>query len=185
MILTVIRHGQTPYNAKRLIQGQIDIPLNETGIKQSEHLANEFLHQGISYDVMISSPLSRALETATIIKKIIGHPNEIIIEHSFIERSFGKLDGLTLDEVFPLISQKYQADDYETDESLIERVITALYHLETKYPQQNVLAVVHSQVIKAIYIHLDPKKYTFTNFLVENVKPLRFEVINQSIKAID
>ena len=62
MLLFLIRHGESAYNAESRIQGQSDIPLSELGHRQSEAAAEALA--GASVDALYSSPLRRALETA-------------------------------------------------------------------------------------------------------------------------
>ena len=64
---TLIRHGQTDWNKLTLIQGHIDNPLNETGRLQAKDAASKIINQE-KYDLIISSPLIRAYETALIIQ---------------------------------------------------------------------------------------------------------------------
>ncbi len=73
--LLLIRHGETEWNRASRFQGQIDIPLNETGKEQAQKAA-EFL-KDISLDFAISSPMARPKETAEIILK---HKPEINLE---------------------------------------------------------------------------------------------------------
>ena len=65
MILYVVRHGETIWNLEHKVQGITDIPLTDVGIKSIEELQE--LVNGLNIDVVISSPLSRARETAKIL----------------------------------------------------------------------------------------------------------------------
>ena len=78
MRICFIRHGETNWNSQSLIQGIIDNPLNDNGIKQAENLATELLKTKIKWEVVFSSPLARALDTAKIVAKI-DYLSEIII----------------------------------------------------------------------------------------------------------
>ena len=59
--LIFVRHGQTDWNKKNLIQGQSDVPLNEIGRKQATEKADFFIKR--NFDIAYSSPLVRAYET--------------------------------------------------------------------------------------------------------------------------
>ncbi len=61
MILAMVRHGQTHYNQKGIIQGRIDNPLNENGKHQAKALASFLKTKDLSFDALCSSPLSSAL----------------------------------------------------------------------------------------------------------------------------
>jgi 2,3-bisphosphoglycerate-dependent phosphoglycerate mutase len=67
MLLYCVRHGESTHNAAGRIQGQADIPLSDFGRRQSQAVAEALAAQGI--DVIYSSPLCRALETAEIVAR--------------------------------------------------------------------------------------------------------------------
>ena len=60
----LVRHGRTPSNAARIIQGQIDAPLDELGVAQAEALGRWFSAEGVTFGAAFSSPLQRAARTA-------------------------------------------------------------------------------------------------------------------------
>lgn len=93
--LVLVRHGQTEYNREGRLQGQVDIPLNETGIRQAESLAAAVTAD--PPDVIVASPLGRALETARIISR--GTGLEITTDEAFLERGFGRWEGLRGEEI--------------------------------------------------------------------------------------
>lgn len=84
-----VRHGQTDWNLKNLIQGHIDIPLNEMGIDQAKSAAALLVNQGITR--IVSSPLSRAHKTAEIINEVLQVP--LHLHEGLKERFLGKLEG--------------------------------------------------------------------------------------------
>ena len=67
MIVYFIRHGETDFNKRCLIQGMSDIPLNDKGVQQAGVAANWFKAQNITFDKVFSSPLVRARKTAAIV----------------------------------------------------------------------------------------------------------------------
>ena len=68
MKIYVTRHGQTELNAKKLMQGRSDNPLNDTGREQARAAREKI--GNIKFDALYSSPLSRAVETASIIGNV-------------------------------------------------------------------------------------------------------------------
>ena len=94
MILYVTRHGETDYNVQKRYTGSTDIPLNAKGIYQAEELANKL--SDIKFDIIVSSPLLRAKQTAEIIQKSYDVPIDIINE--FSEINVGVYEGLTREE---------------------------------------------------------------------------------------
>lgn len=89
MKLYLVRHGITDWNARKKIQGQVDIPLNETGRDLARKTAEGL--RGVRFDQCISSPLCRAKETARI---ILGERNvNILDEPRIMEMAFGDYEG--------------------------------------------------------------------------------------------
>jgi probable phosphoglycerate mutase len=87
--LIIVRHGQTANNAARLLQGQLDIPLADAGVRQAEALAKALSAEPI--DLIISSPLMRALKTAQIVNA--GRDISLTTHADLRERCFGSLQG--------------------------------------------------------------------------------------------
>lgn len=83
------RHGQTDWNVAKKIQGQIEIPLNETGIAQAKTLHEQLLSTPI--DIIFSSPLGRAYQTASLIKGDRDIP--LLVDDRLKEEYYGKLEG--------------------------------------------------------------------------------------------
>ncbi len=103
MALYFIRHGQTHYNAAKRFQGRKDIPLNSAGKEQATLLRNLLESHQISLKRLVSSPLSRAVETA----KIISSGNiEILIEPDFTEIDLGSYDGCLESELADSVGEK-------------------------------------------------------------------------------
>lgn len=84
-----IRHGQTDWNLENKIQGHINIPLNEAGIKQALNAAPFFIDKGITR--IITSPLARAHKTAEIINETLKVP--LYTHEGLKERCLGELEG--------------------------------------------------------------------------------------------
>lgn len=92
--ICLVRHGETDWNALGMIQGKTDIPLNQKGIKQAKE-CGVFLKSD-TWDVIVTSPLTRAKQTAEIISSIIDKPS--IEMADFIERDYGDAEGMTAEE---------------------------------------------------------------------------------------
>ncbi|ATG51783.1 fructose 1,6-bisphosphatase [Brachybacterium vulturis] len=93
--LVLVRHGQTDFNREGRLQGQVDIPLNPTGIRQAESLAP--VVAATPPDVLVSSPLERAVETARLMSR--GTDVELRTDDAFLERGFGRWEGLRGEEI--------------------------------------------------------------------------------------
>ena len=92
MNLYVIRHGQTDWNLKNILQGSTDIELNSAGIKQAKITAEAL--KNVNFSAIFSSPLSRAINTANYINKY--HNLNISTDIRLIERNFGDFEGTDL-----------------------------------------------------------------------------------------
>lgn len=87
--LYIFRHGETDWNKEKRSQGWLGVPLNNTGIAQANDLAK--IIEPIELDVIYSSPLPRALETAEIVARSAN--TKIIIHDGLKERNKGVLNG--------------------------------------------------------------------------------------------
>lgn len=181
MNLIMLRHGQTNYNANSLVQGRIDNPLNSTGQEQARALAIRLLNDNIFFDFIASSPLSRALETAYIIKQTLAFNPPIKVYNSFVERDFARFDGKPVSQVIPFVMKpNYQDLCYEDDKELVKRVAKAAFELQTRYPSKTVLLVTHSHVIKALKVFANPNKYLFSDTL-DNIEMISFKIFANKI----
>ena len=87
--LFLVRHGQTDWNLAGRLQGQTDIPLNDTGRRQAEEARQRL--SGVQFDAVYSSPLSRAVETAILVS---GWPaDRVRTDERIKEIAFGDWEG--------------------------------------------------------------------------------------------
>jgi len=93
--IMLIRHGETNWNVEEVFRGQIDIRLNETGVRQAELLAKYL--KDVPIIAVYSSPLKRAVKTAQIIAS--GHNTNIIIAPELTDLDYGEWQGLSHEEV--------------------------------------------------------------------------------------
>ena len=89
--LWLVRHGETDWNLKRLLQGWVDTPLNQTGRRQSQELAGCLRER--SFVEVWSSDLLRAAETARL---AYGEPTQ---EAALREIDFGDIQGWNWDDM--------------------------------------------------------------------------------------
>ncbi len=95
ILLSTIRHGLTELNRDKRVGGRVDAPLIEEGREQAREARQRF--DGTLFDVVVSSPLSRVLETAEIIAGV-GR-DEVQVEEMCIERSFGEMEGMSPEKI--------------------------------------------------------------------------------------
>ena len=152
-----IRHGETDWNVDKRIQGQIDIPLNETGRAQALAMAFNAAHH--NFDAVYSSDLMRARDTAGMLAA--RHGLDIRILPPLRERHFGIFQGLTAAEGKvrqPEAHARYLARDpdydFDTGESmhnLAKRVEAAVQEMTKHHAGHTIAAVTHGGVLDILY----------------------------------
>ena len=145
--LGLLRHGQTDWNINFLLQGVTDIPMNQTGIEQVKLAAQAIRAE--DWDVVLTSPLSRARQTAEIIASQHGY-NEIIEQELLIERSFGEAEGLSHEQWRAKYSNLDVIPGGESRTQLAERSMLLLETISQELAGKRVLAVSHGALIRAL-----------------------------------
>lgn len=90
--LYIARHGQNEDNASGILNGHRDMPLTDVGVKQAEQLAEGVKAEGLVFDAVYASPLSRAKKTAETVCEALGMPPPVVMD-ALIERDFGVMTG--------------------------------------------------------------------------------------------
>jgi broad specificity phosphatase PhoE len=144
--LGLLRHGQTDWNIDLRLQGTTDIAMNQIGIEQIQ-TASKHLDQG--WDVILSSPLGRARQSAEIVAAQIGI-SEIAIEPLLLERAFGIGEGLTYAEWGEKFSKLDDIPGAESKANVEKRARDLLSHIESNYSGARVLAVSHGALIRFV-----------------------------------
>ena len=111
--ITFLRHGESVGNAESRWQGQANYPLTDKGRQQAQALATRWLDEKRIFDWIVTSPLSRACETAEIIGATLNVPVET--DPVWMERNIGQVEGLTAEEV----NQRYPDRGFITPFSAI------------------------------------------------------------------
>jgi broad specificity phosphatase PhoE len=154
MNVIVVRHGETEWNASQKIQGQTDVELSETGRAQAVQTAQNI--QGKKIDLILTSSLKRASETAEIINGFFNVP--VIADNRIIERSFGDNEGKTKTEIDemkkqnPLIdcswdyNKNVEYDNIENVQDFFKRVYSFLDEIVERFNGKNILIVTHGGV---------------------------------------
>jgi uncharacterized phosphatase len=142
----LVRHGETDWNLNHRYQGWEDIPLNETGLAQADLVAQAIA--GESWDAIVSSPLSRAMQTARAIATASGMTG-IATDPDLRERGYGEAEGLTLEER----EAKWAGPEWpglEPYATMQQRAMVALGRVAGAYRGQRVLVVCHGGLINAV-----------------------------------
>jgi uncharacterized phosphatase len=162
--LYFVRHGLSVMNKRGFFSGRTETPLAPEGIEQAEAAGREA--KGLAIDLIVSSPMERARETATLIAQQIGYPvAEIVINDLFMERDFGSLEGqeYTTNRDF----SKY--NDVESDEDILDRARKGLEHLQG-LKHSNILVVSHGAIGRAMRHILNPDVHFHQTERFENAK---------------
>lgn len=124
-----IRHGESEANAKGIAAGAgMDVGLSEHGRQQAERVGKELKDKGI--ELVVSSPLKRAAETASIIAETIGYDEDkIITSEQFAERHLGELTGTKKEQLDIYFDAGTLPASVETTEAMHQRITDGLQWL--------------------------------------------------------
>lgn len=155
--LYFVRHGQTEWNQKRVLQGKKDSPLTAEGVEQAQALKKRL--EAMRVDKCITSPLGRARETATLLV-----PEIPVVENELIsEMEFGKAEGLEKEvfkERYPesFYDLWHRADRYdpapfsgETFQSMMNRGRAFLDSLLREEKGSSILIISHGMMLKVLF----------------------------------
>ena len=158
-MIYIIRHGQTEKNKANVLQGRSDVPLNEAGVRQAEEAAKWFAEQGIAFDAVYSSPLSRAADTGKIASGGIS-PH---LDARLIEMEYGPYEGLDLTAPPPEIIEFFSdfvhnpaPEGMEQLSEVTERVGRFLEEIRGRAAQERILISTHAIAMKGALEYLTP-----------------------------
>jgi 2,3-bisphosphoglycerate-dependent phosphoglycerate mutase len=153
--ITLLRHGESQGNFEGRHQGQADFPLTELGRQQTKVLVERWKAEKKAFDLIISSPLARARETAEIIAAELNIPLEF--DPLWMERDNGLMAGLSPEEVRDTLPQPNFIHPYQaigqTGESQWElylragRAVQSLFY----HPPGNYLIVSHGGLLNMFF----------------------------------
>lgn len=188
--LILVRHGQTLKNAQSRIGIIDETPLDKTGIKQANSVAERL--QQFSVNALMTSPVTRAKQTAEIISHKLKIDYEVRDE--LREYFMGAISGLTIEEMKENLPEDYdnfqswvknqpsknierpQYSDAEPIENIEKRVHNFVDYIFDNYEKQVVCAVTHLAMIKG---------FLATLFGRSVHKPMNFFALNTSLTIID
>ena len=176
MKLYVTRHGETFRNAENKVLGRDDIMLNEKGKEQADELAEKL--QNIPLDIIFTSPLSRAKDTANAVAKKKGLiPVE---DKRIIEIEFGEFEGVPRDYEPYQAAKREHFKRYPGGESYFDmayRIYDFLHMLKKDFSDKNVLVVTHGGVCRIIHnFFVDMENEEFVQFAFPNCGLEQFEL---------
>ena len=158
-MIYIIRHGQTEKNKANVLQGRSDVPLNDAGRRQAEEVRDRFREAGIRVDLVYTSPLIRAVQTAEI---IAGDARQIV-EERLIEMDYGPYEGMDLSNPAPEVLTFFKdfvhnpaPDGMEPLQAVIARLGTFLEEIREEAAEKNILISTHAIAMKGALEYLTP-----------------------------
>jgi len=175
-MLYIARHGQTIWNVQNKVCGITDVELTEKGREQAKVLASAVSDKNIN--VIISSPLKRAVETGRIVADACNIPIEI--DARLLEQNYGIYEGVDRkDEAF-LNNKRNFAYKYPGGESMMQvayRVYGLIDEIKYKYKGKNVLIISHGGVCRIINTYFsDMTNEEFFNYTLQNGELEEYEI---------
>ena len=155
----LVRHGETDWNVARRLQGHTDIPLNQHGIAQAIQMAKVLKAIDLQFDVLYSSDLQRAANTAAAIEEMFSV--KAIIDQQLRERHLGALQGLTTEEGPQLkpdlwaihLSRNldHPLEGGESIKQFANRIHTTLENIRMQHAGKTILLVSHGGALDMMY----------------------------------
>jgi len=156
----LIRHGQTVWNKGDRFRGQIDLDLDDVGLRQAQAIASHVSYWPVSH--LFSSPLKRAWQTAQAVGDLMGLETQQF--DGFNDINYGQWQGRTPDEVAaeqPALYRQWRTQPdlvtFPQGESLDQiriRATAALEELLTRYTGETMVIVSHKVVCKLLVLHV-------------------------------
>jgi len=155
--ICVTRHGETDWNLAGILQGWLEVPLNERGRQQAFDLAHAFA--GAGFTRVYTSPLARSLDTARIIARELRLAPPVAHD-GLKERNFGVVQGVPKAELAELnpallreIVRRNPSCEFEGGESMhdfADRVLEAIADIGAREPGAQVLVITHGWAMDVV-----------------------------------
>ena len=159
-MLYIIRHGKTDMNAKMLMQGRSNHPLNEMGFAQADEAAERFAEMGVKIDKVYTSPLIRAVQTA----ERIAPDAEIVVDDRLIEMDYGPYEGMDLRNPAPEVIDFFMdfvnvpaPEGMEPLPDIVKRLGEFLKDIVREAEIKNILISTHAIAMKGALEYLTPE----------------------------
>jgi len=173
--LYAVRHGETEWNRAGKAQGHFDSPLTESGVLQAKALATALVGRGI--EVIYSSDLGRAMQTASAIGQALGL--EVHTDTRLRERHLGVMQGRTPDEIrqeFPEVWEGCTSGDPdfcfpggESARQRYERNVAFAEAIAARHAGKTILVVAHGGVLNSFFTRAlciplpEPRRFSLFN----------------------
>lgn len=171
--LGIIRHGSTAWNKEGRAQGSTDIPLDEEGLMQAVRLGERLQQE--PWDMIISSPLGRARQTAEHIASYMGSI-PLLLDDQLREAGGGLIEGTTEDERVERWGEDWRALDLgmESSEQITARGLAFVEKVVQAHPDKNILIVSHGSFIRHLLKGLLPVSHVHESIKNTSVTCVQF-----------
>ena len=175
-MIYIIRHGQTDWNKQKVMQGQIDIPLNETGKEQARELGKKL--KEIVFDYVFCSPLIRTRQTLENLD--LKSATQIVYDDRLKERNYGEFEKTPKNSFDYNLFWNYSANmkyiKAESCQDFFNRVISFFDEIKKNYQNKNILIVTHAGITKVAKCYFDGwlKDDEIGQYLPNNAEVLKY-----------
>lgn len=166
--LAMIRHGETDWNHRGLIQGTTDVPLNEIGLAQASQAAEQLAsHHSGKWASVVTSPLSRAFTTGQVIASALEIP---VLDpmQELAERDYGAMEGVEMTRA----RQLHPEGDYpgsEHNDQVFARAFSAIETLRSTHPGAALVVVSHGGLTHTLLSRLHGERVESINNAAVNL----------------
>lgn len=144
-----IRHGEV-YNPDRVIYGNVvDVPLSQKGFDQIEILGKRLKNKGIVPDIIFSSPLKRAKQSAQMFQKVYGK-TQWVVDSDLRDAGHAELKGLTIEwlksiggDIYSYKGDELKGLKFESPQEQAKRIISVIDRIRNQYPDKTVFVIGH------------------------------------------
>lgn len=155
MRIYFIRHGESVDDVENRYGGWADFPLTQKGIEQARETGKKLKNKEVTADIILTSPLARAKQTAEEISKTLNIPMEVFV-YLKERNTYGLLSDLRKNEAakkYPQLASAYKneqpVDGFEPYEQFLQRV-KKLVELLPALGYKSVICVTHGKLLKAL-----------------------------------
>lgn len=187
MKVILVRHAETDWNVKRIIQGHRDSLLTARGLRETSALLAALAIHNYQVEYVYTSPFNRALHMGRSLSNHFLCP--LMIEPALKEQSFGQFEGLSLElvmkhhpkeanELFNL-NPDFKPIGGESLAEASQRIIHFIYHLEKTSHHETICVVSHGRIIQGLVTLLKEKNLNnFPKYTQPNASYTLFDLVN-------
>jgi 2,3-bisphosphoglycerate-dependent phosphoglycerate mutase len=188
MKILFVRHGESTDDLDNQYGGWADYEITENGKQQMKDRLSELKKLGETFDVVLTSPLKRAVETGKVIAEDLALPLEVF-EYAKERNTYGILSGMKKEDAkvkYPDLVAKLDAGEYvygsETKDQLKERVEASLSILKGR-SENNLIVVTHGKYLDCLINNFSNKKFVKAHdcgFVLTEVNGDKLEVVDSN-----